>query len=353
MEENERLRLNTEWATTNALREIINIARRGDIQATYRHAIALGEDLLPELFDPHKRILEPAAESDNARYYRQKAAAETTRTGRHTTPLELIDEDIRELKAQVDVEPDADLLKSKLETLEKVRSEIKPKKYTENQLIFGDAFHSGFNLPMTGDGKGYREYRIDKARALRIRILHPDPPEHKIGADLIYENHDRKKKSMRVALLQYKTWDGQIFHYDPRLEGQMKRMRGFACQGRLCDPDTDRRRSYRLPNCAAFLRPTDSLHDPKARKISSGLHIPICVVDDNWEANQNKGRSLRRSSLEDRSLSHRLFQELFNNRMAGSKEIPASRLEELYKAFKVLESDESVLVHAQEFMLGA
>ena len=177
MEENDRLRLNTEWAITNALREIIYIARRGDIQATYRQALAFGEDLLPVLFDPHKRILEPATESDNARYYRQKAAAETTRTGKHTTPLELIDEDIKELIGQVEAEPDADLLKSKLETLEKVRAEIKPKKHTENQLIFGDAFHSGSNLPMTGEGKGYRDYRLDKERA-----FHPDSTPRSTGA---------------------------------------------------------------------------------------------------------------------------------------------------------------------------
>ena len=65
-----------------------------------------------------------------------------------------------------------------------------------------------------------------------------------------------------MAVIQYKMWDGHSFHQDPRLLKQTARLKKFACVNRLCDPDWDDRRTYRLPNCAAFLRPTDRLQNP-------------------------------------------------------------------------------------------
>ena len=159
----------------------------------------------------------------------------------------------------------------------------------------------------------------------------------------------KKRKTARVAVIQYKMWDGHSFHQDPRLLKQTARLKKFACVNRLCDPDWDDRRTYRLPNCAAFLRPTDRLQNPDSLMISSGLHIPLCVVEASWETNQNQGRSVRKPQLEDRSLSHRVFEELFNCRMVGSKEVKWDDLETIYKELMIFEHDESIILHAQEF----
>ena len=83
--------------------------------------------------------------------------------------------------------------------------------------------------------------------------------------------------------------------------------------------------------------------------ISSGSHIPLCVVEASWETNQNQGRSVRKPQLEDRSLSHRVFEELFNCRMVGSKEVKWDDLETIYKELMIFEHDESIILHAQEF----
>jgi hypothetical protein len=239
-------------------------------------------------------------------------------------------------------------MKSSLETLQKIRQELKPRSLSEHQLIFGDAFESNHDLPVSGTGKGYKDYRLADNRILRVRALHPDPPEHKIGADLIYERLDPKEKTVRLSLVQYKIWDGKSLHYNPRMRAQYHRLLKFTCNSHLCDPDDDPRRTYRLPHCAGFFRPTDSLRQPTSHMASSGLHIPLCVVKDSWQPNQNGGESIRKHQIEDRSVSQRVFSELFKLRMLGSKDLAWDTLEALYKKFGIFDADDAVIVHAQE-----
>jgi hypothetical protein len=57
MEERERDQLGNEWVTVCALREVINVAKRGkrkDNVSTYRKAVALAEELMP-IMDPENR----------------------------------------------------------------------------------------------------------------------------------------------------------------------------------------------------------------------------------------------------------------------------------------------------------
>ena len=78
-----------------------------------------------------------------------------------------------------------ELLARRVGILKKIRQELKPKKLTENQAIFRTVLKTHRKLPISGEGNDYIEYQIDDLNALRLRILHPDPPEHKIGADAI------------------------------------------------------------------------------------------------------------------------------------------------------------------------
>ena len=63
--------------------------------------------------------------------FRQKAIAESAIRGHLVLPQELLDEDITELTRQTNVASDVDLLENRLTTLEKVRQELRPKKFTE------------------------------------------------------------------------------------------------------------------------------------------------------------------------------------------------------------------------------
>ena len=106
----------------------------------------------------------------------------------------MLEEEINELTSQTTVVPDAELLQGRLTILKKVRQEIKPKRVTENQIIFRDAIKTNRHL-ITGLGTESVEYSIDQDRVLRISVLHPDPPEHKI------EFHDLVNQTARSGIL--------------------------------------------------------------------------------------------------------------------------------------------------------
>ena len=152
-------------------------------------------------------------------------------------------------------------------------------------------------------------------------MFHPDPKEYKTGADVFYEHLDETRKRARLAIVQFKLWDGDSFHKDERMAKQIQRMETFSCKNQLCNLPHDLRRTYRLPPCMAFLKPTDRIQDPDSKMYSTGLHIPLCVVKDAWEPNQNRGMSIRRASIIDRSLSNETFEELFNTNILGGKEL--------------------------------
>ena len=91
----------------------MNIARRKPDQTTYNQAIYFGQAIAPSLMDPHRRILHGIKDSGEAQLIRQRAMAETALKGRYITPLEIVNDDIKELTSQTLVVPDAELLKGR------------------------------------------------------------------------------------------------------------------------------------------------------------------------------------------------------------------------------------------------
>ena len=347
----ERARLDAEWAFLNATREGMNIFRRKPDGTTYKQAMRFGEEIAPILLGQDRRLINGLKESDEARFYRQKAIAESAIRGHLVLPQELLDEDITELTRQTNVASDVDLLENRLTTLEKVRQELRPKKFTENQVIFRDASKVDRYLPITRVGTEYVEYAVDDARRLRVRVLHPDPPESKIGADLVYEIHNCNEETVRVVFLQYKMWDRKYLPHDPRMDRQLDKLMGACCRGQLClSPGGDHQpRAFRFPHCAAFLRPTDRLQDPNATLISSGLHVPICVVYKSWTTTDRGAKVLPRPKIEPQSVSHAIFEYLFVCSLLGSREIAWEEMEKYYKDWGLLEEDDRIVLHAQEF----
>jgi hypothetical protein len=106
--------------------------------------------------------------------------------------------------------------------------------------------------------------------------------------------------------------------------------------------------AYRLPYCSAFLRLTDKLEDPGSQLISSSYHVPVCVMERLWSStpeNSHIGSALFRSE----SVTGRVFEELFNANMLGSKWLTYAELERLYEQHNLLDVNERVVIHAQEF----
>lgn len=351
LNEDQRARLDAEWAFINATREGMNIARRKPDQTTYNQAIHLGEVIAPGLMDPHRRLIPGDRESQEAKFFREQAVAESGVRGHVVTALEMCEEAIEKLERQTGIAPEAESLQNRLDLYIKVRQELKPKRYTENQIIFRDAIKTNHYLPISKDGTEYTEYIVDENRNLRIAVLHPDPPEHKIGADLIYEIHNAEEQTVRVALLQYKMWDRRRLPHDPRMADQIDRLMGASCRGQLClSPEGDQtQRTFRFPFCAAFLRPTDRLQDPDATLISSGLHVPLCVSQQSWRDTGRGGKALDRSAIAGQSVSHAIFEYLFVCSHLGSRELEWDILEKYYRNWGILEREETIILHMQEY----
>jgi hypothetical protein len=347
-------RLNVEWATLNAIRELLGIALKGSESPTYEQSLSFAKSVAPKIFSSPETVIGRTSERPLVEEYRQKTLALSRIENRDVSPTEFIDKDIQDIKKLLQAESQNDLLFKRLTTLESTRALLANKRYTENQLILRDLFKVKRDLPSPPiDGDTYQEFRISDDRGLRIRLLHPDKAEHIVGADLIYETYWDKRHVMRLALVQYKIWDGKVLYTSQtnNLEEQLAKLKHIFCAGQLCknSDKSARNDSYRLPFCVAFLRPTDAIQSPDSRFISSGLHIPICVVEQSWEETGRGGKKLESKKIRSQALSHKVFEELFNTNMLGSRWLTYEEIDELYKKHRILNADESVVIHAQEF----
>ena len=319
----------------------------GDIQTR----IALGEKILPEPFGQDS-LLRRSQENRLVREYRQKAEAKTRQRGELISAEELLREDIAEVTRLLEIgrhNQQTDQLARRLKLLEAALAEITPDAHTENQLIIRDAYNVDRQLPAPAVGHGYKDFRLGNESILRLRVLHPDRPEHITGADIVYERHHQFSDKVTILAVQYKIWeDGALPLGDKRLQKQLARMKAFLCDRSLCVPGPSDQ-TYRFPFCSAFLRPTDRLQTPDQKLMSSGEHLPICRIDTVKSTNRLGHDELRYDCIRDTSLSHTVFEGLFTKGKLGSRTLSRAELESLYRDFKVISDNDCVLIHAQEF----
>lgn len=347
-------RLDAEWTTLNAIREMLSIALKGNTP-TYAQAVDVGKVIAPQIYDVDSSRLGRGRESDLVREYRQKAEAESQLRGHPVSPLEVLDEDIEKQRRLV-AAGDRDLIRKRLNKLASIRPHFLRKEYTETQLIIRDVYKAQRDIPTPPiEGENYRDFRISNDRGMRIRMLHPDPPEHSIGADLIYENYWEKKQVARVVLIQYKIWNGKVLYLSQarNLEAQMRRMQHVFCETDLCKPFEGSARigAYRLPYCSPFLRPTDKLQDANSQLTSSSLHVPVCVALRAAKETAQGNKKIESKRIRSESVSHKVFEEMFNANLLGSRWLTYEELENLYRNHKILGAEERIVLHTQEFEL--
>lgn len=352
-------RLDAEWTTLNAIRETLGIANTGPADSTYTSALALGREAAPQLFDPQFSLIAAAQEPPLVREYRQRAEAKSILDGHPISPLELLDGDLATDERLLEASSyGSDQLKRSVTSLRRAREWFVERVYSEHKLISRDVYAAKRpELPIPRRAAdNYVEYPLPFDRALRIRILHPDRPEHTTGADLVYEVCEEEQRRARVAFVQYKIWDGKSLRFSNsrNLSDQLAKLETVCCKAGLCRAPTPVSEtppdSYRLPYCAAFLRPTDRLQRPDAALISSGVHVPVCVTLT-VSLDSVGGRVLRRDPIRGRSVSQKLFEELFSRNMLGSRWLTYDEVKELYRTHGILESDQRIVVHAQEFRM--
>ena len=348
----ESSRLDSEWVVLNAVREMRRLASRG-AESTYDQALEFGAELLPALLGPDVSLIKKARESEVVREFKQKAQAESNLEGREVSAVELLEKEIEYHKKLVGAQAGGrmDQVQRRLKNLSTALKELRPQEGSENQLIFRDALRADRKLPELNGGQNIRDYLLPDGNSLRIRVCHPDVPEHLTGADLIYERHDPIREEARVVVVQYKIWDRKTksLYIDPRMQRQIARLKAFACDSILCSRPDDSQKSYRFPFCSAFLRPTDKLQSPDQRLITTGEHLPVCMIDElSTPTKSGKRRKLTCENIRNDSLSHHVFEGLFSYEKIGSQPLSYSDLIDLYATFKVEDDEDRVVIHAQE-----
>lgn len=355
---NAESRLDSEWVALNAIRGLTKIAAKGDARkSTYDNALEFGGELYPALLGADASILRRERESDTAKEYRQKAQLKSIKGGIEITPTALIRQDIDDLNDLLNVaklekkeRTKVDQLKRKLANLVGAEKELNPAPHTENQLIFRDALAVERTVPALGSGKTYRDFRLPDGNILRVRVLHPDKPEHVTGADIIYERHSPYEESARIVAVQYKIWDNKVMYLtDDRMKTQLARLKSFTCDKGICN-QTATENSYRFPCCAGFLRPTDKLQRSDQNFISSGEHLPICKIDECKTVTQRGSEILEYSKMRDISLSSEMFEQLFNKEKIGSRLLSYEELKEFYKEHQIDSEENTFVIYAQEFL---
>lgn len=352
--EEDLTRLDAEWAFVSAVRELIKIASKGDAKkSSYDRALELGGSLYPELLGPETSLLRHQRESETAKEYRQRAGLLSIKAHGPVSPLGLIRSEIEEMNTLLAIEKSQkkkskiDQLKKKLQRLIAAERELDPTAHTENQLVFRDAYNVNRFLPGLQFGQGYKDFQLPDDKILRIRVLHPDKPEHVTGADIIYERHNPKDKRASIVAVQYKIWEGRQLRISKRTQGQLDRLKTFTCENKLCQTSKSDG-AYRFPFCAAFLRPTDKLQNADQIYLSTGQHLPICRIKDCARITDSGAKVLEYSSIKPIALSSETFESLFNNGKIGSRSLPYRKLNSLYKEYSVAAKD-TVILYAQEF----
>jgi hypothetical protein len=343
-------RLDAEWTALNAVRELLTLAFKGrGSSATYEQAIAVAEQIIPNLFGEDS-LIKQAHESDLAREYRQLAQVASIEQGTKVDPLSLLRPEIAKYDNALKVGKNrerTDQIKRKLNAFRKAEDELDPKIHNETELIFRDAYGVARKLPEIGTGRGHKDYELPDKNVLRIRVFHPDGIEKICGADMLYERHSADDTASVVAV-QYKIWDERLLRMsDERLCGQIDRMTSFFCDHHLCVP-SEHDNTFRFPFCSAFLRPTDKLQTANQRLASTGEHIPVCRISELTGRGKRGGEVLTYDEICHLSLSHGVFEELFSTGKLGSRTLNYSQLQELYQRL-TLQGADRVFIHAQDF----
>jgi hypothetical protein len=353
---NQDLRLNAEWLTLNAVRGLTKLAAKGDMsKATYDNALELGGELYPELLGPNASLLRRERESDTVKEYRQLARLWSLQQAKRVEALELVQAEItdrRELLRIAKINKDrakVDQIKRRLALLVDAEKTLNPIAHTENQLIFRDALAVQRIVPPFRSGKAHRDFELPDSNVLRIRVLHPEVPEHMTGADIIYERHSPSEEEASIVVIQYKIWEKKsLYLNEPRMQGQIQRLKDFTC-GRAVCKRPEGVEDYRFPYCAGFLRPTDKLQRADQAFISSGEHLPICRLTECSSKTAQGADVLTYDKMRRTSLSAEMFEELFTSRRIGSRMLPYGELEKLYEEHAIESELDTVVIYAQEF----
>jgi hypothetical protein len=342
----EEERRNTALQIVGTLREAINLGKKEQNPITYEKTLDILSEVKPSFYNPIIKLLSNKNESDLVKLYKELAEAQSTETNK-ITPVDLINEELHKMEALSERNGDKKFIRKKVVDLKAAKEYFMPRKVSEHKALNQDFFLSDrgdYFSKKIYENDSYKDYRLDNNRVLRLRLLHPDKEEAILGSDLIYEQFDLKKNKVRFVHMQYKMWeDGTLYFSDERMMGQLDKLEGHLCKSKYCD-SLNENAEFRLPYCAGFLRPTNKMQNADSKLMTSGIHVPICFIQQIKETE----KKLTRKNSAENSISSKVFEELFHSNMIGSRWISIDELEMFYEKKGIASLTNSIRVHAQE-----
>ena len=350
---NEGDRRDIAFQMVNALREVVSISRKLNQPISYEQTLDLVQDLDPDIYESVSTLLHRKNESDWVKYYKELADVQST-TEKEINPVELIEKDLEELNNITLNKDNKRFLKKRIRDYKNAIEYFQPRKLSEHKILNRDTYIAEReDLKIKNkiyEREEFIDYRLDTNNVLRLRLLHPDNAENIIGADLIYEHLDTKSNRIRFLHIQYKTWDNKNLNFKAgSLSAQIEKMEKNLCKSGYCSNDKGKKsiKGYRLPYCCAFLRPTSKLQNSDSKMVSTGLHVPICEVKKIMETD----KSLNKKNVKGKNISYKIFDELFNARMIGSRWLTFEEHTNFYKERNLLDVDNIIRLHAQEIIV--
>ena len=342
-----------------SLRDTIGIALDRQQPPTYEQAFSVLHEHSPELYDEFTKLIKHKNDSDTVKFYKEKAELQTINTGLQVEPIQLVNQEINELsellasyQERSDEEKERKkYINQKLALLYAAKENLEPRKLTENRILNRD-YSKVDRTNLFGEKEFendfYIDYKLNTERSLRLRLLHPDKPEHLIGADLVYEQYDIPNERVRFVFLQYKTWDNGVLYFNSgNLIRQIQKLKDALCDQDICKKGTQSEdNNFRFPCCSGFLRPTDRMQHADSKMISTGYHIPICTA----LSIANKQNKIEKNVIKDNSVNHKIFEELFRLGLIGSRWININSADELYKKYEIIKPIETIRYFAREFI---
>ncbi len=336
-----------------AMRDALSIATRAQQPPTYEQSLRMYHDLDPEIYQEFDNLLSEKNDNDIVKLYKEEAKLESISHRTKIEPSDLIEKEIKRynnLKLETEAQKgDTKHIDRKIAQLYSALENLKPRYITENAILMQDTFHVERDYcgeKILSDCK-FVDYALPRNRFLRIRFLHPDHAEQVTGADLIYEQVNLETNQIRFVFLQYKTWSENAIYFSQHknLTPQLEKLQQTLCNNGYCQHPETIDNNYRFPYCCGFLRPTDKLQHKKSKMISSGLHIPVC------EALKSKDEvGLFKKDLKHFCISHKIFEEMFNLNLLGSRWLDVSEVEKFYKDKSIIEPYDTVKLHAKEII---
>jgi len=352
-------RRNHAFSFVRAIREIVTISKRLQQPLTYEKTIDAVYDMNPKLYKVVNGLLPIKNESETVRYFKQKAEAKNQGVEGlfKVSPEQLLKEEIKEHNELLKNASDNDykLLKRKIKEYEAALRYFAPRRVSEHKILIHDynntlASQHKYFAQEFDSNEEFKDFTLQNDKILRLRLYHPDKPEHITGTDVVYEIFDLLNERVRFIHLQYKIWDDKkIYLNSGNIKSQMLKMNSVLCQSGYCNSINQNNKpdDYRLPYCCAFFRPTDRIMYSDSKLKSSGYHVPMCEM---FKHLKNNGQ-IAKKEIASKSISNKIFEDLFILNLAGSRWISMKDLDKFYMEKGLNSFMENINLRAQEVQI--